>query len=167
MKFRKKGGANQTAIDMTPMIDMVFQLLIFFMLTFKILAQEGDFGIAMPLGGVAAGPQSELMVPPIVVRLRADDNGQLTGISVNEKSFGTNFDSLHNYIHNLIGDERGPGSLQESTEVELNCDYGLHYRYVVDALTAVSGYVGDDGNVIKLVEKIKFSPPKAPPATGG
>ncbi len=35
---------------MTPMIDVVFQLLIFFMLTLKIIAPEGDFNINMPLG---------------------------------------------------------------------------------------------------------------------
>ena len=152
-------------MDMTPMIDMVFQLLIFFMLTFKILAPEGDFGIAMPLGA-AAGPPKENMIPPIVVRLRADSNGVLTSISVNDKGFGTSYEGLHNFLHGLVGDERGPGTIQDSAEVELNCDYGLQYRYVVDALTAVSGYVGDDGNVIKLIDKIKFTPPKAPPAGG-
>ena len=162
MKLRKKGELTPTPMDMTPMIDMVFQLLIFFMLTFKILAQEGDFGIAMPLAGVAPGPVDEKLVPPIVVRLKADSNGVLTGISVNDKGFGTSYEGLHNFLHTLVGDERGPGSIQDSAEVELNCDYGLHYRYVVDALTAVSGYVGDDGSVIKLIDKIKFTPPKAP-----
>ena len=162
MKLRKKGELAPTPMDMTPMIDMVFQLLIFFMLTFKILAQEGDFGIAMPLAGAAAGLPDPTLVPPIVVRLRADSNGQLTGISVNDKGFGTNYESLHNYLHVLVGDERGPGTIQDSAEVELNCDYGLHYRYVVDALTAVTGYVGDDGNVIKLIDKIKFTPPQSP-----
>jgi biopolymer transport protein ExbD len=162
MKFRKKGELVAVPMDMTPMIDMVFQLLIFFMLTFKILSQEGDFGIAMPLSGVSAGLANPMLVPPIVVRLRANPTGELAGITVNDKEFGTNYASLHNYLQALVGSDRGPGSIQESTEVELNCDYGLHYRYVVDALTAVTGYVGDDGNVIKLIEKIKFAPPKSP-----
>lgn len=35
---------------MTPMIDVVFQLLIFFMLTLKIVTQEWNFDIHMPLG---------------------------------------------------------------------------------------------------------------------
>jgi len=162
MKLRKKSEIVPTPMDMTPMIDMVFQLLIFFMLTFKILSQEGDFGISMPLAGFAAGPASEALVLPIAVRLQANPDGQLAGIYVNDKGFGTNYESLHNYLHSLIGDERGPGSIQESAEVEINSDYGLHYRYVVDALTAVSGYVSDDGNVIKLIDKIKFTQPTAP-----
>ena len=149
-------------MDMTPMIDMVFQLLIFFMLTFKILSQEGDFSIAMPLSGVSAGIANPMLIPPIAVHLRANPTGELAGIAVNDKEFGTDFASLHNYLQALVGSERGPGSIQESAEVELKCDYGLHYRYVVDALTAVTGYVGDDGNVIKLIEKIKFAPPQPP-----
>jgi hypothetical protein len=31
---------------------------------------------------------------------------------------------------------------------------------VIEAITAVSGTVGPDGQVIKLVEKIKFAPPR-------
>ena len=162
MKFKKRSELPPVPMDMTPMIDMVFQLLIFFMLTFKILAQEGDFGISMPLSGVAAGAATPMLVPPIVVKLRGNPSGELTSIAVNEKQFGTNFASLHNYLHSLVGTERGPGSIAESAEVELDCDYGLQYRYVVDALSAVSGYVGDDGNVVRLIEKIKFTPLKGP-----
>jgi hypothetical protein len=60
----------------------------------------------------------------------------------------------------LIGTDRGPGSLQETTEVELDCDYDLHYEHVIQAVTAVSGYLDNNGNVVKLVEKIKFAPPQ-------
>ena len=162
MKFRKKAELTPVPMDMTPMIDMVFQLLIFFMLTFKILAQEGDFGISMPLSGVTSGIANPMLIPPIVVHLRANPTGELAGISVNNQEFGTNFVGLHNYLLGLVGTDRGPGSIQESTEVELNCDYGLQYRYVVDALSAITGYVGDDGEVVKLIEKIKFAPPKKP-----
>jgi biopolymer transport protein ExbD len=34
---------NKVELNMTPMIDIVFQLLIFFIMSFKIAAQEGDF----------------------------------------------------------------------------------------------------------------------------
>ena len=47
-----------------------------------------------------------------------------------------------------------------SAEVELDCDYDLKYENVIEAITAVSGDVSPDGQVIKLVEKIKFSPPR-------
>jgi hypothetical protein len=84
----------------------------------------------------------------------------LAQISLNDNNFGTSFESLHNYIISVIGDERGPGSVQETAEVELDCDYDLKYDNVVKAVTAVSGFIDDDGNVVKLVEKIKFSQPR-------
>ena len=49
---------------------------------------------------------------------------------------------------------------QETAEVELDCDYDLRYEHVISAITAVSGFVDDGGNVVKLVEKIKFAPPR-------
>ncbi len=46
---------------------------------------------------------------------------------------------------------------------ELDCDYGLNYEHVIEAITAVSGYVDHStGQVQRLIEKIKFTPPPAP-----
>ena len=36
---------------MTSMIDIVFLLLVFFVMTFKIVELEGDFSVRMPLAG--------------------------------------------------------------------------------------------------------------------
>ena len=59
MKLRHKGEAEKIETQMAPMIDVVFQLLIFFMLTLKILAPEGDFNINMPIGQAQADEESE------------------------------------------------------------------------------------------------------------
>ena len=61
---------------------------------------------------------------------------------------------LHNQIAGLVGDER------PAAEVELDCDFGLKYEHVIEAITAVSGSVAPGGRIEKLVEKIKFSPPR-------
>ena len=51
MKFRNTNKeVEKIEPQMAPMIDIVFQLLIFFMLTLKIVEPEGDFSINMPLG---------------------------------------------------------------------------------------------------------------------
>jgi len=163
MKIRHSTGSGQDKIElqMTPMIDIVFQLLVFFIMTFKIVSQEGDFNIKMPLAAPNAGLPDDNELPPMKVRLQADEDGVITGISLNEQSF-SNFPSLHNYVASLIGDERGPGSNQETAEVELDCDYNLRYGEVIKAVTAVSGYIDpDSGEIVKLVEKIKFAPPRS------
>lgn len=160
MQIEKKNPDAKVEMQMTPMIDIVFQLLTFFIMTFKIVAAEGDFDIKMPLSSQREGPPQEDKLPPMKVRLTATSGGQLTKIKLNDNDFGVSFDGLHNYIISVIGDERGPGSRQETAEVELDCDPQLHYEYVIRAITSVSGYPDADGNIVKLVEKIRFTPPK-------
>ncbi len=161
MKIRKSAassGAEKVDINMTPMIDVVFQLLSFFVMSFKIVAQEGDFNIKMPLAAPREG-LPDTSTPPLKVRLQSNAQGQLAGISLNDNQFGTSFQSLHEYIASVVGKESGPS--REAFEVDLDCDYDLKYQYVVQAVTAVSGYREGD-QVVKLVEKIKFSPPRKP-----
>ena len=48
MEIKPVEAAAKVPIDMTPMIDIVFQLLTFFVMTLKIATSEGDFNIKMP-----------------------------------------------------------------------------------------------------------------------
>jgi biopolymer transport protein ExbD len=163
MKVRRAGQREeQTELQMTPMIDIVFQLLVFFIMTFKIATPEGDFNIKMPLAAPSEGLPDDEQLPPIKVRMTADQNGELKSIVLGANRL-RGFRELNMEIRDLVGDERGPGSIAEATEIELDCDYNLHYKHVIEAVTAVSGYVDRDNNIIKLVEKIKFSPPRPPP----
>ena len=56
MKIRHTGSAlpDKIELNMTPMIDVVFQLLSFFMFTLKIAQVEGNFNIKMPAATAAA-----------------------------------------------------------------------------------------------------------------
>ena len=158
MRIRHIGSRSaDVTLQMTPMIDIVFQLLVFFIMTFKIVLPEGDFSIRMPLSSQRESRPDDTL-PPIQVRLIAKKNGDLAGIHLNDQALA-DFNQLRRRIIGLVGDTRGPGSLAESAEVELDCDDWLHYRHVIEAISAVSGYV-QDKKVIKLIERIKFAPPK-------
>ena len=165
MQIKKTGEEAKVPIDMTPMIDIVFQLLVFFIMTLNIASAEGDFNVKMPLSAPRAGAPDDTQIPPMKIRLIASNSGELTDIVLNDKSFGRPanlkdkgpWKNLHNYVASLVGD----GNLRESAEVELDCDYNLHYAYVIEAITAVSGSLDANKNIVKLVEKIKFSPPRA------
>ena len=157
---RASAVAEKVDINMTPMIDVVFQLMSFFMCTLKVIAPEGDFDVRMPLATAAAAVPDDQQVPPIRVRLTASADGQLTGITMNGAPVA-DFGALRGKIVGLVGDDRGPNSLAERTEVEFDCDYGLRYFNVVQAITAVSGTV-EDGRIVELVRKIKFTPVKKP-----
>ncbi len=165
MRLRHIGTTDEKIeLQMTPMIDIVFQLLIFFIMTFKIVAQEGDFNIKMPLASQQAGLPDESPILTMHVRLRADAAGRLPasgGIVVNGDLVFNNFNELHNYVIGVVGGDEP--SARDDAEVELDCDYGLHYEHVIEAITAVSGYVDHStGQVERLIEKIKFTPPVEP-----
>ncbi len=157
MKVRNQTVAEVIELDMTAMIDIVFLLLIFFIMTFTIMSVEGDFNIQMPLA--APGGAVEDVHPPIRIRLTAAPDGSLSGIQMGARGLAS-FQDLHNEVRAMINDDTGPGSLAESIEVELDCDYGLHYMHVMDAITSVSGHVDAENNVIKLIERVKFAPPR-------
>ena len=158
VRIKRRGLPDKIPIDMTPMIDIVFQLLAFFCMTLKVASAEGDFSIQMPLAAPNAGRPDPHQVPPMKVRLRADASGNLVELQLNDRTFSgpDRWQQLHNHIAGLVGDER----LAAAAEVELDCDYGLKYEHVMEAITAVSGSVGEGGRIIKLVQKIKFSPPR-------
>jgi biopolymer transport protein ExbD len=160
MKIRHTGREDKIELQMTPMIDIVFLLLIFFIMTFKIVLPEGDFNIRMPspASNVTAQPSE---TPTLMLRITADPNGKLAGLRLDNRPFGNGpqaFAQLHAHIRNLIADEGGPGSADDQ-EIELDCDYNLDYGYVVRAITAITGYV-ENGQQHKLIERIKFSLPK-------
>ena len=155
MKFRHKSvQQDKTELSMTSMIDIVFLLLVFFVMTFKISAQEGDFNVKMPLQDSGAPVDNTQL--PLKLRLIADNAGNLQQIVLNDgQSFGTDWEQVRAYIVQLVGDQAGP-SADDGPEVEIDLDYNLHYAHVIEAITAVTGYrSGND--VVRLVDRIKFA----------
>ena len=163
MRIRRRASRDQEKIElqMTPMIDIVFQMLIFFIMTFKIVTQEGDFNVKMPLAA-DSGTSVDPSVPPMKLRLTADSEGELTGIQLNDITFDR-FDELHRRIISIVGGDQPDDSFRESAEIEIDADYQLRYEFVIAAITAVTGYRTPENEIVKLIEKIRFSPPKSPP----
>jgi hypothetical protein len=57
----------------------------------------------------------------------------------------------------MADDSAGPGSVDQ--EVEIESDYNLKYRYVMNAMTAITGYIDPaTGERHKLIEKVRFAP---------
>ena len=165
MKIRGGREPVGSDLDMTSMIDIVFLLLVFFVMTFKIVEMEGDFSVRMPLSGGASS--MDVTDLPLKLRLRADDEGQLTSITLNETDLGTDFTQLRTKVISLIGatspqpsdgDPTEDGE-NEGPELEIDTDYQLKYQYIIESITAVSGYKDGD-QVVKLIEKIKFAKPR-------
>jgi biopolymer transport protein ExbD len=160
MRIRHAENIDKIELQMTPMIDIVFQLNIFFLFTFKIILPEGDFNIHMPSTAAARAVEpSETL--PLTLKIKSGPGGQLADVTLAGRSFGNGPDAfvrLHQYIRGMVNDAGGPGTASDQ-EIELDCDYDLRYDYVMRAITAITGYI-DGGERHKLIERIKFTPPK-------
>jgi biopolymer transport protein ExbD len=160
MRIRHGESVDKIELQMTPMIDIVFQLNIFFLLTFKIVLPEGDFNIHMPTAAAARAVEPSEMLP-LTLKMKAGPGGRLADLTLANRSFGNGpdaFAKLHQYIRNLVNDAGGPGTANDQ-EIEIDCDYDLRYDYVMRAITAITGYI-EGGERHKLIDRIKFTPPK-------
>lgn len=168
MKLRSSGReAEKIEPQMAPMIDVVFQLLIFFMLTLNIVEPEGDFNVNMPITNDSQA-SDELPMFDIKVRLVANEDGSLNTIRLGQVNLGNGpnvFAGLNNEILKIIGRPGNP--ITKDMEVEIEADYNLHFEYTLKAVSACTGRLDSSGNhIIRYIEKIKFAPPVGGPAAG-
>ncbi len=167
MQFARRAGSlseSKCEIEMTPTLDIIFQLLIFFILTFKPITEEGQFGVNLahlPVGGAAvptvvpgedesdASLDVELN-PPFRIRLVADANGNLAkgGVFFGEERRLPSLDYLTFELRNTVQ------GLTEDFEVVIDADPRLRWEHLVQAVNAIS-HTG--------IRKINF----AAPGSGG
>lgn len=155
---------EEIKLNMTSMIDIVFQLLVFFIMTFKVVVQEGDYNVKMPLKSVAENDSMD--DPPQLIRilLRSGDSGAIASIEVDDEVevktiTSDNVRDLYGQLNAMIEAKVAGGDNPEEgadTEVEFDIDYDLQYGYTVRAIEAVSGKDLGGGKVKKLIENIKF-----------
>jgi len=161
MERTKASEPSKVEIPMAPMIDIVFQLLIFFMLNLKMIAPEGDFNVNLPL---SPNPGGDIEPPQIKVSLHSDRDGNLTQLTIGNNNLGNDnaaFERLNQEILKIIGRPGNP--LTKDVEVELDADYECQYKYVVKAISSCTGRLDRQTNqVARYVEKIKFAPAHHP-----
>ena len=105
----------------------------------------------------AAGETSQPSETPILkVRLRAGEGGELAAVRLGDLDFQGEqpFFALQEHIRGMIDDAAGGADDQE---VEIDADYDLKYKYVMNAMTAITGYRDSDGNQHQLIERVRFA----------
>ncbi len=79
----KSANTEPVELDMTPMIDMTFQLIAFFMILINFDASEQDERIQLPKSTLAKPPESALETP-ITIQLAKDGKPILAGQTYGE-----------------------------------------------------------------------------------
>ena len=152
----KANETEEIKMNMTSMIDIVFQLLVFFVMTFNPPQYEGDFSVKMPLNSDT--PNDEIIDPPTVINVKLTSalDGTLSNILVNSVPVDQSdlYGGLTKVIESELAAEGDPDKARE-TEVDFDIARELKYAYTVAAIEAVSGK--KEGDVVtKLISKIKF-----------
>ena len=115
---------------MGPMIDMVFLLLVFFMVTAKPIKQESDISLGLP-GTVAAEEAVDL---PDEQRIRIEDDGT---IMLNDTTFGDPADAkLESLVATLKRFKESADANKSEALVTLDAADGTNHQRIVDVLNA-------------------------------
>ena len=117
-------------MQMGPMIDMVFLLLVFFMVTAKPIKQESDISLGLP-GTVAAEEAVDL---PDEQRIRIEDDGSIVlNDSVLAPAADTNLKELVAILQRFK--ESSEANKSEAL-VTLDAADGTNHQRIVDVLNA-------------------------------
>jgi biopolymer transport protein ExbD len=112
MRRRGKRTDDQAEVNMTPMLDIVFILLIFFIVTATFLSEEG---IDMRPPADTPPETNEPAAPPILVQVDGDNN-----IFVNQVR--TDVDRVLSAVNRFRSEEPGSAVL---VDVEDEADHGI------------------------------------------
>lgn len=118
MKFRPRFRADAVGFQVAPMLDVVFQLLAFFLLTSVYSAWENEISVALPTAQTATTPQR--LPGEIIINVIRDGSIVVNGRTLDEKALG----SLLNRLAQLF-----PGQ-----PVLIRADKSTAYEHVVHVL---------------------------------
>jgi biopolymer transport protein ExbD len=157
MHRRQRHGTDFVEPDLpiTPMLDMSFQLLAFFIMTFKPTPTEGQIAMSLPppeQGGGAGIPNiGEEKPTKWVIRVGATESGQIASINLREgdsadasgKDFGPDAAALQAALRKIYDTERNridaakaSGRTIPPPKLLLEIDDRLVQSYVVQLLDA-------------------------------
>ncbi|MCK4422851.1 MAG: biopolymer transporter ExbD [Candidatus Omnitrophica bacterium] len=129
MRIRREADTEKAEMDTSPMVDVVFQLLIFFMVAASFKAEESNLKVFLPAAGAPAVKAAELEEVKIFVA----SNGAIT---VNQQAYDSagskDLPQLKTMLTNLAG-------LFKDQAVVIQAHEDSTHGRVVDVLNACAG----------------------------
>ena len=142
---KKKHLQGEVELNLTAMLDMAFQLLAFFILTFKPAPTEGYIALRMPPpqattkpGSAAASDQNLANAPierleTLMVTVKSAPDGNVGSIQIEEGAPSATLGEFEQQLNTLLGAPAAPFE-----QVILQVGSGLHYESLVRILDICS-----------------------------
>jgi biopolymer transport protein ExbD len=130
MRLNLSSAVEEAKIDMTPMIDAVFLLLVFFMITTTLGRQESDLGITLP-GAMEQGSALEMPDEQIIeVQARGD-------VILNGKLFqGREMPEL---VKTLVRYRLSSDAARNKAMITVQAEDEASYDRIIDVLNSCAG----------------------------
>lgn len=164
MRRRKGEATPEVELPVTPMLDMTFQLLAFFILTYHPAAMEGQMEFTLPATGEHRA-RNEAEVDPnkpseaqlalksqITVVLKSDKGvapGTLNGVLVETPTGPQEVGTLDKLI-DFLNRQRSSQDITNKDDIQIKADSSLRYAFVIEAM---------DRCIKAGFKNVGFSPP--------
>ncbi|MBN1865641.1 MAG: biopolymer transporter ExbD [Victivallales bacterium] len=121
---------DEPELDVTSLIDLVFLLLVFFMVTCSLVKSEGDLGIQLP--GMLASAESVDMPDEQIVEIK--ENGR---VYLNDREFDS-FDSvdLPMLVATLQRYKAASDASKNKALITINAEDNSRHQRVIDVMNA-------------------------------
>ena len=137
---RRRSAPTEPDLPITPMLDMSFQLMAFFILTYRPAPTEAQLGLLLPPpdGGGAAVPTPSLSTEDeeLIVQVYAAANGAIGDIVAAPKTgnvpLGPDTAKLFAYLKDKAAAAKAAGTAAPKLKFELGEQ--LNYQYVIKLL---------------------------------
>jgi len=158
MRFQTRSGSTNPRQSMSAMIDVVFLLLIFFMLTLQIVEPEGVHALDAKPAGTRVMPGCGI---DIKVRLVASEDGQLADVRLGSRSLGSGSDAIRQLGREIQALARDSKRLvDDGLPVKIEADTSLNFEYTLRALGACQKRRQSDGTLELLETRVQLVSPQ-------
>lgn len=162
-KKKRRGGTESVELNLAAMLDMAFQLLAFFIMTFKPAPIEGQINLKLPpsqpLTNVNAGQQAGADeqnknavkgLNTLVISVLSDSGGKISTMAIGEGTV-SGLTALENRLKSVLGPESGADFDQVIIQVGSRLKYDQLMK-VVDVCTRQTLSTGEKLSKLSFVE---------------
>ena len=131
-KKRKKGvGGEQMELQLTSMIDVIFQLLIYFIITANFVVDEGVIKATLPGDAAPTPPTNEIPPVPTNIRITTSDDGINYQLYVDS----TQVDNISE-LYGVLYSRMQSGRMKVDTPVNIHANKTVRWQHVMNVYNA-------------------------------